>query len=166
MRRHFHHFPIRLAIFIALPVNQAADRIHSQTVKMILLEPIVGRGLKKTGHLSARMDEMAAAPFALSNIFVRIFIKRRSVIFFSSVMIHRKMHRYKIHDRTDVGVVKPIDQFHQLCSRSVSGGRCIEPGILITPASVKRMFRQWHEFHMVVAVFLQIGYQVVGDFVV
>ena len=35
---------------IALPVDQARDRIHAQTVKMKLSEPVIGCRLQKTAY--------------------------------------------------------------------------------------------------------------------
>ena len=70
---------IHTARRVALPVDQAADCIHAQTVKMELIQPIVGRGLQKAAHFAARMDEIAAAPLAFAYIRMGIFIKRRAV---------------------------------------------------------------------------------------
>ena len=99
---------------VALPVDQAADRIHTQAVKMELVEPVIGRGLQETAHLTARMDEVTAAPFAFAHVGVRIFIERCAVEQGETVAVDREMHGDKVHDCADARVVQPIDQHFEL----------------------------------------------------
>ena len=69
-----HSVSIDTALFISLPVNDPADGIHTQTIKMVFLQPVICRRLQKASHLSAGMHKVAAAPFTDPHICMRIFI--------------------------------------------------------------------------------------------
>ena len=53
---------------IPLPVEQVAHRIHAQTVKVELLQPVMGGGLEEAAHLAPGVHEVAAAPLAAAHI--------------------------------------------------------------------------------------------------
>ena len=59
---------------ITLPVYDIAYGVHSKSVKMIFLQPVISAGLQVTLNLSAGVIEILASPFAVSDIAVRIFI--------------------------------------------------------------------------------------------
>ena len=42
--------PFFVPLFIALPVDQTADRIHAKTVKVIFLQPVICGRLKEAGQ--------------------------------------------------------------------------------------------------------------------
>ena len=76
------------------------------------------------------------------------------------------MYRYKIHDCTDTGMMQLVNQHFQLRRRAVARGRGKKSGVLVAPGAVKRVLGQRQKLHMRVAVFLQIGNQSAGDFIV
>ena len=63
------------AFFVAHPVDDAADGVHAQTVKVIFLQPVVRGGLKKAGYLAAVVQEVRTAPFADADVAVGVFVK-------------------------------------------------------------------------------------------
>ena len=65
---------IDAAAGIAAPVDQPADCVHTQPVKVENRQPVVGTGLEKTAHFAAGVDKVAAAPFAVVVLFLRILI--------------------------------------------------------------------------------------------
>ena len=65
---------IDAAAGIAAPVDQPADCVHTQPVKVENRQPVVGTGLEKTAHFAAGVDKVTAAPFAVVVLFLRILI--------------------------------------------------------------------------------------------
>ena len=162
----FERVAVDAACGIALPVDQARDRIHAQTVKMKLSEPVIGRRLQKTAHFPSGMNEIVAAPFTFADRAVRVLVQVRAIVFRQTVGVYGKVYRYKIHDRTDTGMMQFVNQHFQLCRRAVARGRSKKSGVLVAPGAVKRVLGQRQQLHMCVAVFLQIGNQLAGDFIV
>ena len=154
------------AALIAHPVDQAAHRIHSQAVKVILREPVVGGRLHKAGHLPAREQEIAASPLAVRHVGGRILIEFRSVVMPQRVIVHGKMRGDYVDDRADPRHVKAVDQLLQLLSRPVSGRRGKKARALVSPASVEGMLRERHEFHMCVIVVFDILDEILRDLIV
>ena len=66
---------INAPALISHPIDQTADRVHSQTVEVIFREPVIGGGLHKAGDFSSGEQEIAAPPFAVGNIRCRILIE-------------------------------------------------------------------------------------------
>ncbi len=65
---------IDAAALISHPVDQAADRVHSKSVEVILSEPVIGCGLHEACHFSSGEQEIAASPFAVGDIRCRVLI--------------------------------------------------------------------------------------------
>ena len=152
--------------FIALPVQDPADGIHAQTVEMVSLHPVVGAGLEKAADLSPGMHEIITAPLADTNIRVRIFKKGSAVVLHQCVVINGKMNGDKIQKNTNPCLVEKIHHILEIGRRSISAGRCIEAGGLISPAFVAGMFSDWQNFYIVVSGFLQIGNQECRKFII
>ncbi len=146
----------------ALPVNDPADGIHADSVYMVLGEPVVGGGLKKTPYFAPGVHEIIASPFADPHIVVWIFIKRSSIVAGKSIAVHRKMYRHEIQDYADVIQVTLVYEFHQFCRSAVAGGGTEKPGVLIAPGLVTGVFAKGHDLHVVVPVFFQIRNQNTG----
>ena len=154
------------ALLVSLPVDEARDRIHAQTVEMELLEPVIRGGLQKTPHLATGMDEIIAAPLAFSDRAVRILIKRRAVILREAVGVHREVNGDEIHDRADSGVMQPVDQQPELRRCAVARGGGEKAGVLIAPRAVKRVLGERQELDVRVAAVQQIGDEPVGELLI
>ena len=167
-----HHFEkgqrvsVDTACRVALPVDQAGDRVHAQTVKVELLEPVIGRRLQKAPHLAPRVDEVIAAPLAFAHSDVRVFVERCAVIPRKAIAVHCKMHGHKVHDRADARLMQAVDQGFELGGRAVARGRSKKSCILVAPRAVERMLGQGQEFDVRKPVFLQIGDEQVSDLIV
>ena len=112
--QEFNRCLIHSASLIAHPVNDTADRIHTQTVEMILRQPVICRRLHERHDLAPRIDKVACTPFAVRDVACRIFVELRSVILFESIVIICKMRWDEVNDRTDSRVMQLINQLFQL----------------------------------------------------
>ena len=112
------------------------------------------------------MNEIVAAPFTFTDRAMRVLVQVRAVVFRQTVGVHGKVYRYKIHDCTDTGMMQLVNQHFQLRRRAVARGRGKKSGVLVAPGAVKRVLGQRQKLHMRVTVFLQIGNQSAGDFIV
>ena len=105
---------VHTASFISLPVDQPADRVHPKPVKMKFLQPVIRRRLQETAHLSPGMHEITASPLTFSYCSIWVLIQTCSVKFLQAIIIHRKMHRNKIHNHSDSCLMAFINQLFQL----------------------------------------------------
>ena len=149
---------------IALPVDRTADCIHADTVHMEFTDPVICAGLQEASGLSAGMHEVAASPFTDTDSRVRIFIKCSSVVIRQTISVHSEMNRNKIHQHTDIVFMAGIYEGFQLVRCSVTRSRAEKSGCLIAPGFITRVFIQWHDLEIVVAVFDQIRNQNVDHF--
>ena len=140
MAQKFYTVPVHATVFIALPVNQIADGIHTQSVHMILLQPVIRTGLKETSHLASGMIKVTASPFTLSYILMRIFIQRCAIVIGQRISIYCKMHWHKVQNDSNVRLMQLIHHLLQILCCSISGRRCIESCRLISPGFITRMF--------------------------
>ena len=137
---------------ISLPVDQITHRIHAQTVKMELFQPVVRRRLEKAPDFPAGVHKIAASPLTPSHVAVRIFIKSRPVIIPKRIIIHSEMDRHKIHNYTNLLPVAEIDEFLQIRRCSIPGGRAVKSRVLIPPGLIGGMLRQRHQLYVIVSV--------------
>ena len=112
--QEFDRCLIHSASLITHPVNDAADRIHTQAVEMILRQPVICRRLHERHDLAPRIDKVAGSPFAVRDVACGIFVELRSVILLESIVIICKVCRDKVDNRTDPRIVQLIDQLFQL----------------------------------------------------
>ena len=151
---------------VSLPVDQIADGVHPQPVRVKFPQPVEGRRLQKAPHLSPGMDEVAAAPLAASRRRVGIFIKRGAVVVPQGVVVHRKVDRRKIQDHPDSALVAAVDKIPQPVGSAVSGRGAEKPGALVAPGGVAGVLGQGHKLQKVEAVFLKMGNQPPGQLLV
>ena len=162
--QEFYSIEVDASCRIALPVDGAADCIHTDTIHMEFADPVVCTGLQEASGLAAGMHEVAASPFTDTNRRVRIFIKCGSIVIRKAISIYGKMNRNKIHQYADVMFVTGIDEGLQLISCSVSGSRTEKTGCLIAPGFITWIFIQRHDLQVVIAVFDQIWNQNINHF--
>ena len=137
--QELHSCLIDTAQFISHPINDTADRVHPQAVKVIFGQPVISGRLHEAGHFAAGENKVAAAPLTVGDIAGRIFIELSPVIHTKTISIQGKMGRHKIQDRAYSGVVKAVDQFLQLIGSAIARGRTEKSRALVSPASVERM---------------------------
>ena len=112
------------------------------------------------GHLA--VIEHARPPFLVLHLErVGVFVQIRAVKLDQPASILGEMRRHPVHDDADAGLVRLVDQVHQILGRTVAACRREIADDLIPPRTVERVFGQGHEFDMGIAHFLDIGYQLV-----
>ncbi len=154
------------APLVAHPVDHPADRVHPETVKVILRQPVICCRLHEAGRLPAGINKVPGPPLAVRHVARGILIELRTVVLFQPVIIIGKMRRHEVHDCADPRIVQFIDQLHEVGGGPVAGRRSKKSGLLIAPAAVKRMLRERHELHMGKMELLYVGDQIVRDFIV
>ena len=92
---------------------------------------------------------------------IRMFKNTFSIKPSKSMGIGCKVSRNPIQNYTDVMLMQLIDKIHEIIRRSVTGGRCIVSGHLITPGSIKRMLSNSHQFNMSIFHFCQVFHNAV-----
>ena len=154
------------ARLLALPVDNAADGVHTYAVKVELFKPVVCAGLQKAPDLSAGMHKVAASPLAHSDRVVRVLVKRRSVVIFQTVAVDGKVYWNKIHYHADIVLVELVDKLHKLSRGTVTRGRAEKSRVLISPRFVAGVLRERQELYVIVACLLDVGDKPFGDLVV
>ena len=154
------------ALLVSLPVDEARDRIHAQTVEMEFLEPVIRGRLQKTPHFAARMVEIVAAPLADADRVVRVLVQRRAVELRKAVGVHCEVDGHEIHDRAETGVVQPVDELFELRGRAVARGRREKSGILVAPRAVERVLGERKELDVRIAAVQQVGDEPVGKLLI
>ena len=79
------------------------------------------------------MDEVLAAPLAVSHIVSRMLIQISPIVLCKPVSIQCKMYRHIIHDRTYAILMQSIDQKFQVICGPISRRWTEETRILIAP---------------------------------
>ena len=121
---------------VALPVNQPADRIHAQAVKVEFLQPVLGGGLQEAAHLPPGVHEVAAAPLADAHVAVGVLVQGRAVVLPQGVVVHGKVDGHKIQQHPHALLVAAVHKGLQLPGAAVAGGGAEEPRVLIAPGRV------------------------------
>ena len=143
---------------VIIEIKHGSNSIHTDTVKVIFLEPEDSRGDQEARYFITAVVEYICTPFLVfAQSPVLIFIAACAVETSQTVSITGEMCRYPVKDNADLLTVTFIDQIHQVLRSAVTGSGSIIARYLIAPASVKREFRQRHEFDMRIAHFLDIG---------
>ena len=171
MFQQFHRFQILMAAVhighplpVALPVIQVkhgSHRIHPDSVRMILLNPIKGIGNQVIGNLRPAVIINQCPPMRM-RAFPRIlmFIETGSVKVGKPIGIPWEMRRHPVQNDADAGFMHFIHKIFEILVRPVPGSRRIIPNDLISPGAVKRMLHHRHQFDMrVTHLFHIIGYQ-------
>ena len=157
---------VHTALLVSHPVDNAAYGIHAQTVEMVLGQPVIGRGHHEAHDFPSGIDKIACSPLTVRDVACRVLVELGAVVFFEGVVVICKMRRDKIDNSADARVVQPVDQLFQLRCCAIAGCWREKSGLLISPASVKRMLGQRHEFNMRKVVLLQICNQIIRNLII
>ena len=150
-------------LFVAMPEDRIGDRIHAQTVKVIDIDPERCGRHQEGSHFLFPQVEVGRSPLAVCIVCLRIFIQRRSVKIGKREIVLYKMHRNKIHDDADPGLVCLIDQIHQVMAAAIAAGDREITGALIAPGTIKRILAQRHQLDVCKMILLDIADQLFGD---
>ena len=144
---------------IAHVIDNAADGVHAQSIKVVFRKPVISRGFHEAAHRTLGEVKIAAAPLAVCDVPELRLIGRSSVKLRQRVSVHRKMHRNEIHQYGDAVLVADAYQLLQSVRRAISGGRREKSRRLVSPAFVAGIFVQRHKLNAVVAVLLAVLHQ-------
>ena len=152
-------------LFAVIEIQHRCHGIHTEPVHMVMLDPEQGIGNKEILHFRfAIIKDLCSPVRMLSFPWIRILKSRRTVKFSQTVCISREMSRHPVKDDTDIIPVQFIDHIRKVFRCPVSGSRSIISCHLISPGSVKGMFRHSHQLHMSVSHVLYVFYDRIGKF--
>ena len=124
---------------------------------MILLRPVKRIGNQEVGHLRTSVVVNQSTPVRMRALAgIPVLINTGSVKAGQSIGIPREMSRNPVQNHADSLTVHIIHKVHKIIRRSVTAGRCIVAGYLISPGSVQRMLHHRHQFYMGIAHALNI----------
>ena len=104
---------------------------------------------QKIGNLRTSIIKNQSSPVwmhALSRI--RMLIQTSSIKIRQSKIIFWKMCRHPVQNHTNSLFMKIVHKVHKIFTCSITAGRRIISGHLITPGTIKRMFHHRHQFHV------------------
>ena len=139
-------------LFSIIKIQHGSHCIHTEPVHMVMLDPEQRISDQEVPHFRFSIVKDLRAPVRMLTLSrVRIFISRGSVKISESVGISREMSRYPVKDDTDLIAVQIIYHIRKVFRCSIPGRRCIVPGHLVSPGSVKRMLCHSHQLYMGIA---------------
>ena len=125
---------------------------------MILIQPEKCVRHQEVPDLVSAVIEDQRVPVLLDPLTgVGVFIEVGSVEVFKGMGVPGKMGRNPIQDDAQSCGMAPIHKVHKVLGCSVSGGRGIVAGNLISPGTVKRVFSQGQELDIIESHLLDIG---------
>ena len=126
----------------------------------------MGGGLEKAAHFPTGVHEIAAAPLTAAHIPAGVLVEGGTDVIPQGVVVHRKMDGYKVQNHSDVRLMAPVHQGHELLGGTVAGGGAEKAGVLIAPGGVAGMLADGHEFNVVKARLFHIGDEPLGDLLI
>ena len=90
----------------------------------------------------------------------------RAVELDQTAAVLREVSRNPVHDDAETGLMRLVDQVHEILRRAVAAGRGEIADDLIAPRAVERILGQRHELDMRIAHFLDIGNELVRELAV
>ena len=154
--QEFDGIRIDPAPLVPHPVDQIADRVKSQSIEMILIQPESAGGIQKACDIASRMVEVAAPPLTHVHRVIGVFIQLRPIVAGKRIVIGRKMDGHDVQDHADIRLMEPVHQLLQAIRRTIARGRAEKSGRLVPPGLVRRVFIERHELHRIEMIFLQI----------
>src|SRR5205085_9745893 len=92
-----------------------------------------------------------------------MLVEMRSIEISQACFVLRKMRRNPIENYADTALVKMVDQEHEIIGIAKARRRRKVSERLISPRSVEGMLHDRHQFHMGVALFMEIITQASGQ---
>ncbi len=152
--------------FVPLPIDDAADGVHAQAVKVVGTYPEVGAGLHEAARLAARVHEVVAAPLRDAHRLVGVLEEGRAVVVGQAIGVRGKVHGHNVQDAAYTRLVQGVHQLHELVRGAVAAGGGEEAGGLVAPRAVEGVLAQGHELHVVVAGLGQVVRERLGNLLV
>ena len=147
-------FPI---IFPIIKIKHRSYRIHADSVRVILLNPIKRIGNQIIGNLRPSVIINQSSPMRMASFpWVLMLIKACSVKIRQSIRIPWEMCRNPIQNNPNTGFMHFIHKVHKVFIGSIPCRRRIISDNLISPGAIKRMLHYRHQFNMGISHFFHI----------
>ena len=155
------------ALPVVVQIQHGSDRIYAQAVHVEFLDPEHRRGEQQVSRGDLAVVEYARAPFLVLHLErIGVFVQVRAVKLDQSAAVLREVRRNPVHDNAQTGLMRLVDQVHQILRRAVAacGGKVAD--YLIAPRAVERILGQRHKLDVGVAHFLDIRHKLVRQLAV
>ena len=157
--------PFILAVVVQ--IQHGRDRVYAQAVHVELLDPEHRGREQQVSRRGLAIVEHARAPFLVLHLErIGILVQMRAVELDQTAAVLRKVSRNPVHDDAKAGLMRLVDQVHEILRRAVAAGRGEIADDLIAPRAVERILGQRHELDMRIAHFLDIGNELVRELAV
>ena len=152
--------PFILAVVVQ--IQHGRDRVYAQAVHVELLDPEHRGREQQVSRRGLAIVEHARAPFLVLHLErIGVLVQMRAVELDQTAAVLREVSRNPVHDDAEAGLMRLVDQIHEILRRAVAAGRGEIADDLITPRAVERILGQRHELDVRVAHFLDVGHKLV-----
>ena len=157
--------PFVLAVVVQ--IQHGGDRVHAQAVHVEFLDPEHRGREQQVAGRNLAVVEYARAPFLVLHLErVGVFVEVRAVELHQAAAVLGEVRGHPVHDHADAGLMRLVDQIHEVFRRAVAACRGEVADDLIAPRAVERVLGQRHELDVGVAHLLDIGHQLVRQLAV
>ena len=130
-------------------VEHGGDRIHPQSVDVVLAQPVLGRREEEAPHLVPAVVEDEALPVGVeAQPWIGVLEEVCSVEIGQCELVGREVGRHPVEDHADAGAVELVDQPHESLRIAVATGRGEVAGRLIAPRPVEGVLHERQELHV------------------
>src|SRR5438132_2597938 len=148
-----------------IEIQHRRDRIHPQTVDVILVEPEERIRDEKIADFIAPEIKNERAPIRLLALArVHVFVKIGAIEFGQTMRVFREMRRHPIHDHANTGLMTAVDKMAKLVRFSEATGGRIIVCYLINPGTFEGMLRHWHQFDVGITNLAELRQKRIGSF--
>ena len=136
----FIGYPLTIILSI-IQIQHGCNGIHTKTVHMTLLDPEQSICDQEVLYLRSAIIVDLGSPVRMFPLLrICIFKGSCAVKVSESVCIAWKMCRYPVKDYANLILMEVIDHICEIFRRTITGGRSIISGHLISPGAVKWVF--------------------------
>ena len=149
-----HPFPVILSI---IQVQHGGHRIHTDSIRMVLLSPEKRIGNQEIGNPGAAVIVNQRSPMWVRTLAgVHVFINACAVKISHAVSITREMGGHPVQDNPDSPAMHVVHKVHEVIGRAISAGWRIIACDLVSPGLVQRVLHYRHQLHMGISHVLHI----------
>ena len=143
---------------VVVQVQHGSHGVHAQTVDVVFLYPVVGVGNEEALDFGlAPVEDVGAPVLVLALERVGVLIAAGAVEFVQTCGVLWEVGRHPVHDDAYSGGMALIHELHEVVGGAEPGGGREVAYLLISPASIVRIFADGHELDVGVAHFPDVG---------
>ena len=148
-------------------VKHRRDRVHSQTVHVVLIYPEQRVGDEEIPNFIPSIVENVRSPVGMLALTrIGVLVKRSPVETPKTESVLRKMSRHPVQNDADAVLVAEIHEVLEVVRSPIPGGRRIVPRDLVAPASGERMLADRKKLDVRKIHLLHVRHEPVGKFAV